>query len=641
MAEVPPHERQTIDDPGSAQDSVRLSRAIDFTRDHARGGTADNVQYAVVVYSDYLCPYCRRLRVVLARLRETLGNRLTYVFRHFPNEKAHPGATFMSRAAEAAHKQGRFWEMHDRLYDTPLPLNESHALAIAQGLGLDMEQFRKDLTSTETSRRVDEDIAEGKRNGVAGTPTIFVDGIRYDGAWDFHSMLEALDRPIAAQVKRGARAFASLPASAALVLLMAAVAALLWANSPFASSYRQIIDTSLAIGSPSHALSLTLGEWLSEGLLSVFFLLVGLEIRREMTAGALSDKRAALLPAVAAVGGTLAPAAIYLALNQGASSRGWAIPTATDIAFALGVLALLGNRVPLTLRVFVAALAVVDDVLSVLTLAIFFPRDFNVSWLLIALVLTVGLFVLNRFRVYISWPYALVAAGLWFALHASGVHAALAGVILAAFLPTRPAPHPLPLLAQAATGLEALEQAEREARGVDRARVWDWAGAQLAAASERLLSPAERIERAVAPWTAYVILPLFAASATGITLNFDFSAGDATQITTGIVLGLVLGKPIGISLASFAAVATGIAIAPNGVRLRQFVGAACLCGIGDTVSMLLADQAFGPSPESSIAKIAVLSGSLLAAALGAALLAFEPRRFTRTDNMTSGPSAAR
>src|SRR5262245_30114626 len=175
--------------------STRLRKAVDFGRDHARGGAPGHVHHTVVVYSDYLCPYCRRLRVVLARLREALGDRLTYVFRHFPNEAAHPGATLLSRAAEAAGKQGRFWEMHDRLYDAPLPLDGERALAIARELKLAIAQFRKDIDSAETIAHVEEDIAEGKRNGVAGTPTIFVDGVRYDGAWDFHSMLEALDRP--------------------------------------------------------------------------------------------------------------------------------------------------------------------------------------------------------------------------------------------------------------------------------------------------------------------------------------------------------------------------------------------------------------------------------------------------------------
>ena len=224
---------------------------------------------------------------------------------------------------------------------------------------------------------VEQDLAEGRRNGVTGTPTFFIDGVRYDGAWDFHSMLEALELPVASRLQRSARAFANLPASGGLVLLLAAAAALVCTNTPLAPMYRDFIGSAFGIGPPGSLLSMSVGAWFSEGLLAIFFLLVGLEIRREMTAGELSDPRAAILPVLAAVGGVLAPAAIYLTLNSGPAARGWSVPTATDVAFTLGILALLGPRVPPSLRVFVAALAVADDVLSVLTLAIFYPRDFS------------------------------------------------------------------------------------------------------------------------------------------------------------------------------------------------------------------------------------------------------------------------
>ena len=235
---------------------------------------------------------------------------------------------------------------------------------------------------------------------MTGTPTLFVDGVRYDGAWDFYSLLESLDRPVAARVKRAGRVFASLPASGGLVLLLAAAAAVACANSPLGDAYRALIASPLVLGSPRW-LSMSVGQWCSEGLLAIFFLLVGLEIRREMTAGALTDVRAAVLPVVAAIGGVIAPALIYLALNHGTpNARGWSIPTATDVAFTLGILALLGEKIPAGLRVFVAALAVVDDVLSVLILAIFFPRSFEVAWLAGSALAVVLLLVLNRWRVY-------------------------------------------------------------------------------------------------------------------------------------------------------------------------------------------------------------------------------------------------
>jgi Na+:H+ antiporter, NhaA family len=613
--------------------AARLLRAVDPRRDRLRGGGAPDRVVSVVLYGDYLCPYCRRLRPVLEQLREGLGDRLEYVFRHFPNERAHPGATFIACAAEAAAVQGRFWEMHDAVYKHELPLDEERVVQIARDIGLDMESFARDLESDETRRRVEEDLADGRRNGVTGTPTLYVDRIRYDGAWDFYSMLEALERPVAVQIQHSARVFASLPASGGLSLILGAGAALLCANTPLAPYYRSIIETSFSIGPPDWSLTLTVGDWLSEGLLAFFFLLVGLEIRREMTAGALADRQAALLPMIAAVGGVLAPAAIYLVLNRGPTASGWSVPTATDVAFAIGILALLGERVPVGLRVFVATLAVVDDIISMLTLATFYSHGFVALWLLTAAVATAGLYALNRGRVYAILPYAAVTVLLWLSLHAAGVHAALAGVLLAAFLPTRPAPAAGPLLAQAATALAALEHGEREAeragdgpRHIEQAPIWDWASRNLSAASERLLSPADRVERAVAPWSAHLILPLFALSATGISLTVDFSAPGAGTVFAGVVLGLVVGKPLGVLLASLLAVKARVGSMPDGVSLRHFIGAACLCGVGDTVALLMADQALPQGLEAPIAKIGVLVGSVLAAALSTAILATVPRQ---------------
>ena len=227
--------------------------------------------------------------------------------------------------------------MHDRLFDEPPPFGEARIREIARELGFDMERFEGDLNAEDILARVEDDLDEARRNGVHGTPTIFVDGQRYDGAWDFFSMADAFEQPVSERIRRSARAFASLPASGGLVLLIAAAMALFCANSPLAGYYHTFIASSFGIGPPGSVLSLTIGDWCSEGLLAVFFLLVGLEIRREMTAGGLADPRAALLPVIAAIGGGIAPALIYLAVNHGAMAPGWSVPTATDIAFVLGM----------------------------------------------------------------------------------------------------------------------------------------------------------------------------------------------------------------------------------------------------------------------------------------------------------------
>jgi NhaA family Na+:H+ antiporter len=623
--------------PGDAVTTFRLQREVDPARDHVRGGAAGEDVVTVVLYGDFLCPYCRRLLPVLSRLKSALGDRLRYVFRHFPNERAHPGAGLVARAVEAAGKQGQFWLMHDRVFARELPIAERQLLDLARDLGLDLDRFAADMASDEARRSVEEDLEEGRANGVTGTPTLFVDGVRYDGAWEFYSLLEAFERPVAARVKHAGRVFASLPASGGMVLLVAALAAVACANSPLRGAYRSAIETTLVLGA-DRWLSMSVGQWCSEGLLAVFFLLVGLEIRREMTAGALRDARAAVLPVVAAIGGVIAPALVYLAFNRGTpAARGWSIPTATDVAFTLGIMALLGQAVPAGLRVFVAALAVVDDVLSVLVLAVFFPRSFEPAWLAGAALALAVLAVLNRWRVYAIWPYAIVTLALWYMLHHAGVHGALAGVLLAAFLPTQPAPAAAPLLAQAATALAALEHAEREladrrkgqataeAPRLDEEPIWDWASRNLSAASERLLSPADRIERVLAPWSAYVVLPLFAFSATGVALELDLSSPGSTRILAGVILGLIIGKPVGISIASWLAAKSGAAVIPRGVTTRQFVGAACLCGVADTVALLMADQAALSGSGASVAKIGCLVGSFVAAGVGTLVLV-TPRR---------------
>ncbi len=274
---------------------VRLLRDVDPARDHVRGNVRAEDPVTVVVYGDFLCPYCRRLLPVFARLREALGDRLVYAFRHFPNERAHPGAELASRAAESAAKQGRFWEMYDRIYGHEPPITERLLLAFAADLGLDIARFTADLAGGETRERVDQDREEGRSEGVTATPTLFVAGVRYDGAWDFYSLLEALERPVAARVKYAGRVFASLPASGGMVLLLAAAAAIACANSRFGPQYQAAIESTIVLGSPRW-LSMSVAQWCSEGLLAIFFLLVGLEIRREMTAGALTDRRAAALP---------------------------------------------------------------------------------------------------------------------------------------------------------------------------------------------------------------------------------------------------------------------------------------------------------------------------------------------------------
>ena len=610
-------------------------RPIDPRRDHTRGGKAHSGRVAVVVYGDYLCPYCRRLGEVLQRLRHTLGERLAYTFRYFPNERAHPGAELMSRGAEAAGRQGRFWEMHDALYAHEPPLNRTILLEMAASIGLDIERFERDLEDPMLRQRVEDDLADGRHNGVTATPTIFVDGLRYDGAWDFYSMLEQLERPVGAQFERTARAFANLPSSAGLALLVATAAALICANSPLAPAYERLLNAQFGIGPTPGILSMSVAQWCSEGLLAIFFMMLGLEIRREMSAGSLTDWRAAVGPFMAAVGGVIVPALVYLAFNPGATSVGWSVPIDTGIPFTLGLLALFGSRASMGLKVFVTTYAVACDVLTILVLAVFYPRAFHAEWLLASAAAVAVMVIFNRWRVYATWPYLAVTIGLWLSLHFAGVSGAISGIAFAALLPPRPVPRAGPLLAQAASALAELDRAERELprsgderRRLEQEPVWDWASRNLSAAAERLLSPAQRIEQAAAPWSTYVVLPLFAFTAAGVSVVADFGVPNAARVLLGTALGLAIGKPLGMILATWLAARARIGVFPADAAPLAFLGATALCGIGDPLSLLLADQAFPESSYAAVAKIGVLLGSALAAVLGALALTFSPAPVT-------------
>ena len=295
--------------------NFKLLRSIDRERDHVRGGDASGHVVNLVYYGDFLCPYCRRLRAVLKRLREAIGDRLAYCIPPFPKRTRSPRCRVHGARRRSCRNQGRFWEMYDALFDKEPPFAEDDVRELARKIGLDMVRFERDLDSEKVRARVAEHLAEAKRNGVSGTPTIFIDGVRYDGAWDYYSLLDVFERPVGERIQRSARAFASLPASGGLALILSSLAALSFANSPLAVDYYGFIHAPFGIGPRGSLLSLAVGEWFSEGLLAFFFLLVGLEIRREMTGGALADRRAATLPIVAAIIASIVPAAIYLVVN--------------------------------------------------------------------------------------------------------------------------------------------------------------------------------------------------------------------------------------------------------------------------------------------------------------------------------------
>jgi NhaA family Na+:H+ antiporter len=415
--------------------------------------------------------------------------------------------------------------------------------------------------------------------------------------------------------------FIRLEASGGILLMLMTAAALVWANSPWAQSYFELWQIKLTVGIGSWQLSKHLILWVNDGLMAVFFFVVGLEIKREVLAGELASPRRAVLPLVAAAGGMLLPALIYSLLNFGATGAlGWGIPIATDIAFTLGVMALLGTRAPLPLKVFVTALAIVDDIGAVLVIALFYTSEIAWSSLLVGAIILILLIGLNRAQITRPLPYAVLGIALWLAFLYSGVHATIAGVLVAMTIPARARVETEVFLTQSRKALQAYEDACCDERGIAEA------GKQAAAhilelASESVESPLQRLEHGLHPWVTYVIMPIFALANAGVTIvGSDVAEAIANPVAVGIVVGLILGKSLGIGLSTWLTIRFGLAELPQGITMRHIIGAGFLAGIGFTMSLFVANLAFPGGDLLTSAKIGILLASLIAGVIGWILL---------------------
>lgn len=366
-------------------------------------------------------------------------------------------------------------------------------------------------------------------------------------------------------------------AAGGIVLAIATVVALVWANSPFSDEYVDLWNTTLTIGIGDAAISEDLGHWVNDGLMAIFFFVVGLEIKRELVCGELRDRRAAALPVIAAVGGVVLPALVFTAITAGTPAvDGWAIPAATDIAFAVGVLALLGDRIPASLKLFLLTIAIVDDIAAIAIIAVFYADDLSLAWLLgagggLALIVAMRRGGLTR-----PWQYVPVALGVWIAMHESGVHATIAGVLIGLLTPTG-----------LVGGRNVLEQLE------------------------------DRLHN----YSAFAIVPLFALANAGVDLGGG-AIGDAagSSLAWAVVAGLVVGKLLGIGGAAMLALRLGWGTLPDGVDRAQIWGVAALGGIGFTVSLFIAQLAYDDPALIDTAKIGILAGSLVSGILGVLLL---------------------
>lgn len=421
------------------------------------------------------------------------------------------------------------------------------------------------------------------------------------------------------------RSFVADHVSGGILLLLATVVALAWANSPWAASYHALWETDAAItvGSFSHVHSLR--DWINDGLMALFFFVVGLEIKREILVGELSTRRGAVLPIAAALGGMIVPALIYLALNAGgAGAGGWAIPMATDIAFALGVLAVLGDRVPIGGRVFLTALAIIDDIGAVLVIAVVYTGGIAWGALLLTGCLLLALALTNRAGVTHPMVYALLGIAVWLAVFASGVHATVAGVLVALTIPVRTRTHPAELVDEGRTLLNDLAATSTRGRSVLSDQAQQGTLHRLSGAVLEAVPPLQRLEDMLNPWVAYAIVPVFALANAGVVLPADLPAALQGPVLLGVVAGLVVGKPLGIMLATWLAVRCRLTDLPTGVTWRQLLGIACLGGIGFTMSIFITGLAFGAGPLADAAKLGILGASLIAGGLGFALLRRSP-----------------
>jgi NhaA family Na+:H+ antiporter len=416
------------------------------------------------------------------------------------------------------------------------------------------------------------------------------------------------------------QAFFRLEASSGILLALCAVAAMVWANSPWASSYTGLFDAPMALELAGSRGAFTFREFINDGLMTLFFFLVGMEIKRELAAGELRTPARAMLPLVAALGGMVVPAGLYLLFNAGTpAAGGWAIPMATDIAFSIGCLTLVRARVSHALVVFLTALAIFDDIGGIIVIALFYGTGIHAEWLLAAGGVAVALGVCNRFYVRNGMVYVVLGAALWYAMHHGGIHATLSGVVLGMFIPAIPVRRGRDVLTELSSYItRAVEEPEDEAVR----------SAQLLYIEEQLEDIEPPLNRFVHLWHGYVaygIVPLFALANSGISLEGMSLADLARPLPLGIMVGLFVGKQVGIFLFTYVAVKAGVSPMPGGARASQLYGVAVVAGIGFTVALFVATLAFPGEPRLlAEAKLGILLGSLLSAVVGYLLLRFGP-----------------
>lgn len=608
----------------------RLTPPVDES-DHTLG--SPDARILLLEFGSYASQPCRLANERIAELRDEYGDRLRYIFRHAPV----PGDELAHRAAELAERAGaigKFWEAHMALMTRSPRLTEGDLTAVASHLGLD----RDDPGASRRAReKVAADSASAEASGVLITPTFYINGRKYEGLWEESAFSDALVGSLGHRMRAAALDFARWAPSAGVLLLLATVLAVLFTNSSLGPPFQAFWEHPFGILLGDDHLTLPLLRWVNEGLLSIFFLVVGLEIKREFTVGHLATRQSAALPIAAAIGGMVIPVGLYLlVLPSGPWTVGWGVPMATDTAFAVALIVMMGSRVPVELRIYLTAATIVDDIGAILVVALFYSHGLHLGYLGLALAVIGVLALLNRMSVYRLGPYLLLGVALWAALHAGGLHATLAGVLLALFIPTRDPPNVRALMAQADAILMA------EARRTSEVLHYGPSAptmSKLDAIHDRLESPADRLLRVVSVRSSYVVLPVFALANAGVVMGLDVLSGYG-PLVLAVVTGLVLGKPIGMLGASALAVRLGLAAKPAEYSWSQLAGAGALSGIGFTMSLFIAGEAFPDPGEFAAVKIAVFIASGLAGLLGVLILWYAGAKDAAREAAEGSPDGA-
>ncbi|MEM9935173.1 MAG: Na+/H+ antiporter NhaA [Bacteroidota bacterium] len=571
----------------------------------------------IIIYTDFVSTKARAGRDIVDRVMGSVGEEVGFTYKACLPKSEDEEIWMTAKALLAAEKQHKFEDLHPKLLDGDRQVSKDTLYEVLGSIDIDIAQFQADFESESLLRELSANTQEAEKKGVDLFPALTINGRLYQGALDESALLEAIEKRGGYRMEIAIEEFFKWGASAAFVLLIATIAGLLFVNLGFHEIYEYFRHADFGFVFGEYSYTLPLEIWINDALMALFFLLIGIEIKREVLYGELSDMKRAAMPVIAAIGGMLVPAVIYLAVNaNGAGAHGWGVPMATDIAFTLGLMALLGKRVPISLKVFVSALAVADDLGAIVVIAIFYGHGFHLEPFMAALITLCVMAFLSYKKVYTIMPYLLLGIVLWYFVFESGIHATLAGVLTAIIIPSRRSGNLVGVATQAAVVFDhEIEYAKKQEEHV---AIRHGSMRLLQNAFERLREPSYYLEHSLEKWVNYLILPLFAFFNTGILLRGS-QLNLLEPVNIGIILALCVGKPLGIFGASWIASKTGLAQLSSEISWVQVLGAGCLAGVGFTMSIVVASAAF-KGEILDAAKISILVASFISAVVGLFIL---------------------